>query len=252
MRRLATGLMLGVITLAGCGQSADDSTRAKLKAADTSFEQAQTTEDYVRVAAQYQEVVDDGFAAAAVFYNQGNAWAQADRRGYAIAAYLRAQQLTPRDTDLQANLEQTRKQVQQTTGADHTMGDVILFLTRYLSETELGRLATVILAIALWATLFAPGRFARRLAAAAWLGFAVLMLTLGFDWYQRTMSPRGVMTAQATAFQGPAESYDAAFSTPLEDGVEFRVLTEQDDWLNITIAGAGEGWVPRRCCELIR
>ena len=62
--------------------------------------------------AVYQQIVNSGQASPALYFNLGNAHFKSGKTGLAIIAYRRAEQLTPRDPDIRANLQFARNQVQ--------------------------------------------------------------------------------------------------------------------------------------------
>src|SRR5258705_237395 len=63
-------------------------------------------------AVAYERLIQSGRASAAVYFNLGNAWFKSGQLGRAIAAYRRAESLTPRDPDVRANLQFARNQAQ--------------------------------------------------------------------------------------------------------------------------------------------
>src|SRR5262245_50565847 len=75
---------------------------------------------FAEAASAYQSLLKSGRTSAAVYYNLGNAFFKAGQIGRAIAAYARAEQITPRDPDLRANLQFARNQVQGPTFANPT------------------------------------------------------------------------------------------------------------------------------------
>ena len=88
-------LFLGLFALSGCARNLDPRLAQKFQAAQTAFDQAAKPQDFVKVAAMYQEMIDDGAVSGAVFYNQGNAWMRAKQPGRAIAAYRQAAAISP-------------------------------------------------------------------------------------------------------------------------------------------------------------
>src|SRR5262249_50947196 len=77
-------------------------------AANKLYEQGKFNE----AASAYEKLVQSGQVSAALYFNLGNAFFKAGQVGRAIAEYRRAEQLTPRDPDLRANLQFARKQIQ--------------------------------------------------------------------------------------------------------------------------------------------
>ncbi|MEY4569688.1 MAG: hypothetical protein RLZZ398_1127 [Verrucomicrobiota bacterium] len=65
--------------------------------------------DFAGAAASYEKILAAEGPRATVFYNLGNSYQQLKRYGPAILAYERARLLTPRDSDLLANLALARK-----------------------------------------------------------------------------------------------------------------------------------------------
>ena len=53
----------------------------------------------------YEDLVKQGSSNGAVFYNLGNAYFRSGEKGKAMAAYLAARSLLPRDPDIKANLK---------------------------------------------------------------------------------------------------------------------------------------------------
>lgn len=246
--------LLCLSVLAGCGQKPDAETISRLAAADAAFHQAASDEDFVRVAARYQEVLDTEFVSAEILYNQGNAWARANENGRAIAAYLRARQLRPRDEKLTANLMLVRSRIPQAVSSQPSLTDSLFILNGVLSPTELSCLASGALAVALlcfvWQTV-RGGRQSLRLCYCVWMTFLLLAASVGFDWYQQR-TPSAVVISPASAFQGPSDTYDTAFEQELQAGVECVVLETQGEWCNVSIPDAGEAWLPQRDLQIIR
>ena len=66
---------------------------------------------YAQAAQAYQQLVNQGYGDGALFYNLGNAHFKQGDYGRAILNYRRAQQLAPRDPDIETNLALARAQV---------------------------------------------------------------------------------------------------------------------------------------------
>jgi hypothetical protein len=65
------------------------------------------------------------------------------------------------------------------------------------------------------------------------------------DWYRFDVLERGVVIgADVVARKGNAESYEPAFTEPLADRTEFRVLERRAPWIHIQLAGGQRGWIP--------
>ena len=64
--------------------------------------------EYADAAQQYEALIDSGYEDAALYYNLGNAYFKNGDLGRAVLNYLRAEELSPRDPDIRANLEFAR------------------------------------------------------------------------------------------------------------------------------------------------
>src|SRR5437867_7486838 len=67
---------------------------------------------FAEAAAAYEKLAQSGQGAPALYFNLGNALFKSGQIGRAIAAYRQAEQLTPRDPDVRANLQFARNQIQ--------------------------------------------------------------------------------------------------------------------------------------------
>src|SRR5438874_2259009 len=103
MRLLALALSF---LCAFCSWAAD--TAALFDAANKLYEQGK----FAEAAAGYEDLGRSSGASAALYFNLGNAFFKSGQIGRAIAAYRSAEQLTPRDPDVRANLQFARKQAQ--------------------------------------------------------------------------------------------------------------------------------------------
>ena len=81
----------------------------------------------------------------------------------------------------------------------------------------------------------------------AWLALAATLVLLGsaaYDWYRFEYIQHGVIVSDETiARKGNSETYSPAFTQPLAEGTEFRVVQRRDPWLLIRLDRNQEGWI---------
>ncbi|MGA2799256.1 MAG: SH3 domain-containing protein [Thermoguttaceae bacterium] len=234
-----------MFALPGCARNFDPRLAQKFQAAQTAFDRAAKPEDFVKVAAMYQEMIDDGAVSGAVFYNQGNAWMRAKQPGRAIAAYRQAERYRPRDPYLEANLQFA---LGQGASAHRPILETILFWQNWLSYPEkfYGTAAAALLTFCCAAVMLFSSRrrLWRRLVLAGAAITALMIISAAYDWYRFDYVVRGVITqADVVARKGNAESYEPALTEKLSEGTEFRLLERRGDWLLIRLPGGQEGWV---------
>ena len=234
--------------LGGCRGTVDLESARKFQAAQQAFDDARTPEDFAKVAALYQEIIDRHGVSGAALYDQGNAWMRAEQPGRAIAAYRRALRYLPRDPYLNHNLSiargfdapETRRPVIET----------ILFWQNWLSYLEKFYLAAAA-ALATFAVatigLFVARRTLRRITYAGLVLTGILALSAVYDWNRFDNTPHGVVIVPETvARKGNAVGYEPAFNEELPEATEFQVIERRGDWLLIRLPGGGEGWIEEK------
>ena len=237
-----------LLAIAGCGTQVDPTMYAKFQAAQARFEHAKEPPQFLQAAAIYQEILDAGMVSGAVLYNQGNAFMRAGERGRAIACYRQAKRHRPRDPYLDANLRYALGE--HATARSKPIIEYILFWSAWASyhgkfQASLGcALVTFCLSVA---GLFVRPRLLKRIATVALCVTIVVVVSAAYDWYRFSHVRHGVVIAdEVVARKGDSESYQAAFTKPLDEGTEFRVLDQRGGWMHVRLEGSRDGWVPSK------
>jgi tetratricopeptide (TPR) repeat protein len=200
---------------------------------------------FAEAASAYDTLAKSGQCSAALYFNLGNAFFKSGQIGRAIAAYRQAEQITPRDPDLRANLQFARNQTPSPT----------LLPTRW--QRWLGRLTlnewTLLAAGAVWLWLFLLAvrqwRPALKPALRAYVFFLAILTgllcacaaaTLRETRFSRTAI---VVSPEATVRYGPLTESPTAFT--VHDGAELRILDQKDEWLQVTTDPRRVGWLRR-------
>jgi len=200
---------------------------------------------FAEAVSAYERLAQSGQVSAALCFNLGNAYFKSGQLGRAIAAYRAAQQITPRDPDLRANLQFARNQ---------TLSPTLLpsRWQRWLSRLTLNEwtllaagavwLWLLLLAILQWRPTLRPvlRAYAFSLAVLAALLSACVAAALGET---RLVSTAIVVAPEATVRYGPLAESPAAFT--VHDGAELRVLDHKDEWLQVSAGTRRIGWLRR-------
>jgi len=229
---------------------------AKVLAADTRADFPAANELYAKgkfteAAGVYEKILQTGARSPELLFNYGNAEFKAGHLGKAIAAYRRAEWLTPRDPELRANLAFVRNQVQGATLHESRWQDWIGSLS--LNEGALLAAGFFWLTFALLAArqirpALAPKlRGATRLALALALGSGAVLALQAANHFHSSVAV--VTGAEATARSGPFDDAQTAFTT--RDGAEFSVLDRHDDWVQVADGSGKIGWLNTRQVEVL-
>ena len=200
---------------------------------------------FAEAASAYDTLAKSGQYSAALYFNLGNAFFKSGQIGRAIAAYRQAEQITPRDPDLRANLQFARNQTPSPT----------LLPTRW--HRWLGRLTlnewTVLAVGAVWLCLLLLAVLQWRPALKPALRLYVLSLAIlacllcacvGATLRETRFTRIAIVITRDTAVRyGPLAESPTAFT--VHDGAELQVLDQKDDWLQVSTDPRRVGWLRR-------
>jgi tetratricopeptide (TPR) repeat protein len=220
------------------------------------------TGQYGLAAQAYQQLVDQGFAEAALFYNLGNAYYKQGDVGRALLNYRRAERFAPRDADIAANLKLVRAQIaaqpDATTGSEGVAGRLAQLTRTWLTLDELALTvlgAWVVLAVLLIA--FSNSRPGSRLRAALPYALTITALVTGLGFaglvsrlYLERTQPEAVVVAEAAVTDGPGKQDDSTLT--LHPGTEVILLETRDDWVRMALPNSDvTGWLPAAVVEAV-
>jgi tetratricopeptide (TPR) repeat protein len=200
---------------------------------------------FTEAASAYEGLARSGETSAALYFNLGNAFFKSGQIGRAVAAYRTAEQITPRDPDLRANLQFARNQTPNPTLSPGRWQRWLGRLT--LNEWTLLAAGTVwlwllLLAVLQWRPALKPALrgYVFSLAILAGLLCACVAATLRETRFMRTAI---VITRDAVVRYGWLPESRVAFT--VHDGAELRVLDQKDEWLQVTAGPGRIGWLRR-------
>ena len=216
--------------------------------------------EYAESAQQYEALIDLGYKDPSVHYNLGNAYLESGDPGRAILNYLRAEELSPRDPDIQANLELARIRTvdQLQAEGDSLVASISDFGRRWATTMEFGAAALllwVVTGLAISLPILWPAMRGRRLLrSAAIVAFVVMLAPLVLllsMLYSNPYGNTGVVTARTVeVLSGPGTQYSEAFT--LHSGAQVRLVDSRRGWLEVALPG-GElvGWLPSYSIEAV-
>lgn len=226
---------------------------------DTSFSLANAryrADKYPDAVALYEKGVGEGEGSAALWYNLGNAYFRAGRKGKAVVAYERAHRLDPRDHDVEWNKGVLKNALVDR--IDDAEENVFFSSLRRLADfytvDEAALLFVFLLAcLCLVSAANFLSKKTRPLTAGAG-GVLVFLLFLSagafyLKWLQ-VKDPRAVvLDREVAARYGPSEKETKAFV--LHEGAEAVVTDQTADWYYVLLKNKNSGWLPKKSCEIV-
>lgn len=218
---------------------------------------------YMQAGQAYQQLVDQGYADSALFYNLGNAYFKQGDYGRAILNYRRAERLAPRDPDVEANLALARAQsvdqLEEFASEDGFFSNLAHLTQGWLSLNELAMIT-----LGLWVgcafLVIAFGGSKRGSGLREGLGYALvvssLALTVGLvglvsRLHLENTRPEAVVVAQEVdVTSGPGSQYVTEFT--LHSGTEISLVETRGSWARLALSGSDlQGWVPASAVEAL-
>ena len=257
--RVAMGLLaaFGVLAALTGGAMAQEASPAGMMAeASQRFERG----EFAEAAQQYEALIGLGYRDAAIYYNLGNAYLESGDLGHAILNYLRAEELSPRDPDIIANLDLARSRSvdQLQAEGDSLVASVADFGRQWGTETEYAVAALLLWAAAGIATVASIIRpllrrraILRGVAAAAFVVMLAPPVMLLSMLYSNPYENTGVVTARTVeVLNGPGPQYGEEFA--LHSGAQVRLVDSRHGWLQVALPGGElEGWLPSHAVEAV-
>ena len=257
-RSLALLVAVGALAVVADSTFAQEWSAADLMArANERYERG----EYEEAAQQYEDLVERGNRDAAVYFNLGNAYLESGDLGRAILSYLRARELSPRDPDIEANLELARGMTvdRVVTERGSFLESVSYVGLQWSTPVELGigaLLLWMVSGVAIGALLVWRVFPLRRvleavtalLTAATLAAFLLLVSTVYANPYDST----GVVIAESVeVVSGPGPQYREEFT--LHSGAQVRLVDSRHGWFKVSLPG-GElrGWLPSHAIEAVR
>jgi len=252
---------LAVLWIGGSVDIPDATNQEILKRAEAAFQMGMdargTSKEsrYFQQAAEYYEALRQrGVSNAALFWNQGNANSLTGNWPQAILAYRRGLRWDPNNFQMRANLAYARDQVVYSSNDNFARPPESLWppWAPRMSSHVAFWLTLIFYALAQLCLAMRWRIQEDRWSWTLWLGlagaalFAIVYVGQARAERAEAEHPVVVIAADQTYLQkGNHSLYPPAYETPLNSGVEARLIQIRDNWLQIELAGGQVGWVAR-------
>ena len=251
---VAIGALVAVVGIAFAQASSPTDLMAE---ANAQYERG----EYADAAQQYEALIDKGYEDAALYYNLGNAYFKNDDLGRAVLNYLRAEELSPRDMDIRANLDLARGRTvdRVESGGESLIASVSNVARRWVTVGEMGAISLLLWvasALALGALIVwraVPRRAAVRNGAIIASAATLLSLLLLLSMLYASPNDDSAVVVESTVdvVSGPGEQYSTEFT--LNSGAQVRLVDSRQGWVRIALPGGDlQGWTPSNTVEAVR
>lgn len=213
-------------------------------------------QSFKTAANRYQLLVTDGVENGKLWYNLGNAYLQSHEVGEAIAAYKSAERFVPLDGRLKANLSYARSLVDDPFDGKNSKS---IFKRLTFWHNTIPTQIRLYIALGAWAILFTILTFRLVIIFPVWKTGSVLSgvtaMLIGFSVFtdvQDQHRQQGVLVANDVILRsGQGDNYAPLVQTPLNEGIEFEVVGERSEWLQIKLSDGKIGWVQKQDAQIV-
>jgi tetratricopeptide (TPR) repeat protein len=197
----------------------------------------------------FKTVEDSGFINAQLYYNLGNCYYKLDQKGMAVASFLRARRLDPRNEDIKANLLFVRSTLRDKyqDSLQNPIWEFIKTSSLYFKANELTMLLCalyILLVIVLIYRVFYKERNTAIIVVALSLIFlmAVGGSMLGVNLKLNYHTPQAViLEPEVDILSGPGATGDVRFTA--HEGLTFSILRQESGYYEGIFANKLKGWV---------
>ncbi|RFS23466.1 tetratricopeptide repeat protein [Chitinophaga silvatica] len=233
------------ILLATFSTSSAQTPQKRFEEANNLFGQSKYTE----AARTYQQLIDEGYTPASLYFNAGNAWYKAGKLGMAVYNYEKALQSSPNNKAVKHNLSVAHQKVE---GYVEEL-PLVFFQQWWLTLRQLhspngwaiGAVIFFWLLIAgITVNSFLPGLHKSWLRWANYVaGFlVVLYFSMAINTYSSaTNHSSGIIMVQNKAKSAPDENSRDVFE--VGEGMKVHVTDATNDFCKIELADGNSGWI---------
>ncbi len=204
----------------------------------------------------YRKIREEGWTSSPLYFNLANSYFKEGDLGRAILNYRRARDLSPRDPEINKNLEYAREGLRDDISS--LPRKPIARLRRGIARqfpfgVWLGVSSALYFLTIFWlllVLLIRPLRKANPFVLKTLLPLLAVSLMLSISAYLYYRTPRAiVLEPEVSVRYGPKEDDAAAFE--LHEGTEVGIAREQDGWYQIFLPDGKSGWLPASKVEKI-
>lgn len=212
--------------------------------------------NYSGAITEYEKILRAGYESSQLYYNLGNAYFRDGQLGMAIANYIRARRLAPRDDDIRANLEFAH---QFAIDKVEVSEQIILFdyVNRFFDSFSVNEVTVITFILYLLTVAVILLRYVyRRLYIYTPIVVALIMLMsvsvifTGIKLERDVLTQTGVvLTPQTDVKNGPGDDYTDQFTA--HAGLTFKIEREESGYYLVNFENRLKGWIEKEAVARI-
>lgn len=205
--------------------------------------------NYEQALNMFEAVLDSGYVSPELYYNLGNSYYKTGQKGMAVASYLQAQRLAPRNEDIRANLHFVRSTLRDKIedSLQNPIWEFVKDSSFYFKTNELTWITFILYLIIIGFLIFMV-IYRRKNIAVLSILFTVLFLLvvsislLAINININYHTPRAVITQpEVDILAGPGAISEIRFTA--HEGLTFQILKQQSGYYEGIFANKLKGWV---------
>lgn len=226
-------------------QKADDLYREAVSSPDAEseilFRQAASV--YLRIIREHG--VKNGY----LYYNTGNCHLRNRELGLAIYYYRKASNIIPQFDDLRSNTAAAMAmRIDKVHQGQMTSIWRTLFFWHFFMANSAKTILFFVFYLLFWtaviARIYLKKPVLKVISLLSLLFSVVFFSSLAAVEITERFSRDGVLVAESfEARSGPGESYDPAFTRPLNDGCEFEMIERDGGWMQVELSSGDRCWI---------
>lgn len=216
--------------------------------------QAYEKQEYNKALTSYQKLVTEGVKNSTIYFNLGNCYLKVGNNSQALANYLKAKALAPRDNEITANLTYVLK---KTGTKDNLDNENNIFLKVFFWYNFLNLEESIILFLFFWSLLWiaitTKRFFTNELLKVSIYAFSFLILILGttlslkiYDY----MNPKAVVIVKESEVK--TENNESSLTLfKVNNGTILKISDRLDNWIKVELSNEKRGWIQKSSIEEI-
>lgn len=202
--------------------------------------------DYPQAIRIYEAIITDlDQPSSELLYNLALSYLQLNDNAQAMLYFLRARQIAPNDTDIQANIARIRARLGVSENIPSDLFSQWINLLRNITSADALLTIGWLLWICWWVLLALKFlkhlKYNRSLLAVTGIVLLLILAAWASDRIYEIQRPETVVMVNTSARSGPAEDYLELFIA--QAGLEVRLIEENEDWLRTVTIDGRSAWI---------